>query len=229
MKYHGIIVLIYSVILLSYSSNLHAQNIKDTTNASNWTFGIQGGFNLVKLDGELPTIENENTEVQISEIDNLFTASIGAVAEYHFTNKASVQLSLLYMRAGSIVEEHSYVKNEIGIIDVHQVYNYYLDYFSLPILMRYYIKDFVYLEGGVYSSFLFSSSSTRDNMFEQDYDILENKVFDAGATAGIGFVLSPWKIGFRYNYGLLPSVKYEDNYLKNRVVQFYFALNINKK
>jgi len=229
MKHHSIRLLIYSILLTIYSSSLHAQNIKDTTNASNWTFGIQGGFNLVNLEGELPNIENENIEVQIREIDNLFTASIGVVAECHFANNVSMQLSLLYIRTGGNIEEYSYIKNEIGIIEVYQNYNYNLDYFTIPILARYYIKNIVYVEGGAYFSFLFSSSSSRNSMFEEDYNILETKVFDAGATAGIGFVLSPWKIGFRYNYGLLPSVSYEDNNLKNRVVQLYFALNINKK
>ena len=218
------------ILLLSiYTSVIFAQGVKDAKFVRSWAFGAQGGFNFVKLQGEIPIIETETSIIKITDINRMLTLSLGVNAEYKFEKNASIQMSLMYLRAGSDIDELSYIKNEVGIVDLYQNYRYRLDYINVPIHMRYYIYDLIYAEAGGYISFLFSAENTKDYHYSGSTEIAGTSVFDVGGSVGVGFLYLPWKIGVRYMHGLLPAIEHDDIILKNRVIQLYFAMDINKK
>jgi hypothetical protein len=165
--------------------------------------GPKGGINLSNLNN----LKVENTDVQ-----PLVGFHLGAFASFRFGPIAVVP-ELLYSTQGAKLENAT---NEE---------NLEINYFNIPVMLRYYTKPGFFLETGPQLGFNTSAKLGEDDIKQSV------KESDFSWCAGIGFQKRSLGIGVRYNIGLsktgdAETVQISDVDYKNGVLQvsLFFTL-----
>lgn len=140
------------------------------------TFGIKGGLNIATIGGD------------IEEVESLTSFHIGGFAQFEFSDKFTLKPELLYSEQGAQNENDSDLKTK-------------LNYFNLPVIVKYMIDENLTVEAGPQIGFAISRKLTNgDNDIDFDDEI---KLLDFGFDLGAGYELDNGMIfSARYTLGL---------------------------
>lgn len=154
-------------------------------------FGVKAGVNFANQTGDA-------TDAPEVDKEGITSYHAGLVAEIKLLDRFAIQPELLYSTQGASYKEAGQeFKNELG-------------YLTIPVMAKFYLTDSFSLEVGPQASFLLSE---KDN-----FDIYDNKTFEFGVNAGLGFKLTEnFFIQGRYGLGLTDVSKEAD--VKNSTVQ----------
>lgn len=184
------------------------------------TFGLTHSFNNTTLLGDFPDNSYLNL-VETKTAIGRITPDIGINVDYYFSHLLSIQLDAVYSSMGCVLETSTTLYNEVGKVDGFSSKRLVLDYIKFPLALYVYPRDIFYLSAGGYVSTLISSrerSYWYDSSEEGEYKFNN---LDAGVSAGMGMNLNYVKLGFQYNYGMLNTVRDQDDVdLRNGVFQF---------
>jgi hypothetical protein len=141
--------------------------------AQDINFGLKAGVNFASLNGD-----------DIDDLDGVTGLHIGAVAEFGFSEKFSIQPELIYSTQGASLDDETLK----------------LDYINIPVLAKYYIIEGLSLEAGPQLGFNINSEYEFDGETEDEEGV---NTIDIAAGLGAGYKL-PVGIFFqaRYNIGL---------------------------
>lgn len=184
------------------------------------TFGLTHSINNTNLIGDFPDNSYLNRVETITKFGR-FTPDIGINVDFYFSRFLSLQLDAVYSSMGCKVETNTILYNEVAKVEGSSSNRLVLDYIKFPLAINVYPHDKIYFNAGGYFSTLISSQERSfwyDSSDEIEYQF--NKI-DYGISAGAGLNLNYVKLGFQYNYGLMNTVKDEDDIdLRNGVFQF---------
>ena len=179
-----------SLIILLVSTLSYGQ-----ISESNKNIGIKAGLNVADIRGE----EIDNFKSRISFNISLFL-------EYPILDNLSVQPELQYSSQGA--------KFNLSGVDV--VIN--LDYFNVPIMVKYYIYNQFYGQIGPQLGYLVSSNLKAEG---QDQGLGELNKLDVALNVGMGYQFyKNFLVEARYNYGCLNTQKDSRSENFNSVFQF---------
>jgi hypothetical protein len=171
------------VILIAFSSNLHAQGVG---------LGIRVGANFANQ-----SISNASTE-------SITGFHGGAYLVLAFSEKWAIQPELLFSSQGSEVPDINEVKE--------------LDYFSIPVLLRYKPASFLSIEAGPQISSLLSAVNKSGDSIKDEF---KNSDFGLalGTTVHLPLGLNA---GLRYVWGFTNIDDLQaDQEVKNKMFQIY--------
>jgi hypothetical protein len=187
--------------------------LKAQENDSSFEYGVKYGLLLSELKGT-ETLKSLRTSF-----------NVGLVSEIKINSRFAIQSELLYARQGSSDRgniQGSFFENRIN-----------LDYFNLPILVKYYLKQGLAIELGPQFGYLVDAkyiSKQAENSFVRSID--DNfEEFDASLAAGVSYK-TDWGflVGLRYSLGLTDinnEFDLESNSLQNATFQLYFGYLLN--
>jgi hypothetical protein len=163
------------------------------------SLGLKGGLNVSNLNGlSIPDVET----------NALVGFHVGAFLPINLGRNFALQPELVYSTQGAKLE---------GALDE----DYKLNYFNVPVMLRFYTNGGFFLEAGPQLGFQVGDVSLDDDDYE---DELNNS--DFSICGGLGFMGKSQKfgIGARYNVGVsklgdLSSTNFEDTDFKNGVFQ----------
>jgi len=207
-------LLIFIVLTsLSVPSMAQAQESKSE-------FGIRGGVNLATL-------------MSANEYDRNMKIGfhVGVFDKISLSENFAIQPELLYSLKGV-----KFNYDDEPLVDGYSKFN--LHYIDLPVKFVFDITDNFEIQVGPYLSYLvFADVKTEGdvlNFFEiNETDELDRKnfnTFDIGASAGLGFNLSPLVIGINYNMGFIPVAKEDEDAYdmlekgRNSVIEVYAGI-----
>lgn len=190
-------ILTFLIIFCAFFS-LNAQDI----NKSNT--GLKFGYNLssVSFDGSTETGKRHGFH-------------IGFYGESFLTEATALQIELLYSQQGYVLKDNS------------GTFTQKLDYINLPLLLKVYPSEILFLEAGPQIGLAISHKETFDSNFSlfdtsQKFD---PKNFDWGVNFGGGFKTSSGvSLSVRYHLGL--GSVYDEGSPKNRVWQFSLGFDL---
>lgn len=173
----------------------------DNTRSMSPSFGVKGGVNFAKLNGDA-----------VEDVDSRTSFHVGALAEFPLAEMFSVQVEALYSGQGA----------EYTIPIINQKVEYQLDYINVPILAKVYLFKGFSLEAGPQFGFLVNEeldSAPNDN--EGDLNTSEAKDFEFGFAGGLTFQTEMGLFATaRYNQGVTEVFKdSDDNKATNSVFQ----------
>lgn len=179
------------IVILSIVFTTNAQTQKSNV-------GIKGGYNLaaVSFDGDTETRQRH-------------AFHIGFYGESFISESTSLQVEILYSLQGYELKDNS------------GTFTQKLDYVNLPLLLKLYPDENVFLEVGPQVGLAVSHKEEFDSSFglfdtSQEF---EPQNFDWGINFGTGFKTnSGVSLGVRYHLGL--GSVYDEGNPKNRVWQF---------
>jgi len=182
-------------------------------NAQNVEFGAKAGVNFASINGD-------DTE----EFDMRTSFHIGAVAEFLFSERFSLQPELIYSSQGAKMSDEGFD----FIIK--------LNYINLPIMAKYYVTEGLSLEIGPQFGFLLSAKAKSEFDGESEEEDIKDELnnFDFGINFGAGYKLeNGLSFTARYNYGFsnLADSDSEDLYdtnINNGVIQLSVGFNFKK-
>jgi hypothetical protein len=150
------------------------------------SLGLKGGLNVSNLNG-LNDLEDVETKALVG-------FHFGAFTTFNLGRNFAIQPELVFSTQGTKVE------------DVDE--NLKVNYFNIPIMVRFLTNSGFYLEGG--PQFGFKVNEISDVDFEDLDDEFENS--EVSGCVGLGFqpTKSPFGIGARYNIGLTSVAELED-------------------
>lgn len=162
-------------------------------------FGVKAGLNL-------SDIHDDN---QILPGGDEFTTAnyyhFGVFFNHFFTDNFGLGAELLYNQKGA--------QNNTEINSPqNEDYKLRFDYFSLPLLLKYRLGNFV-VEAGPEFSYRYNMALESDsNVNEEFLDLIWTEDFDIGALLGISYQIKRLNVGLRYNLGLgkLSNITYTD-------------------
>lgn len=164
--------------------------LSNSTQAQNIDFGIKTGLNISNINGGEPSR------------NNLFGLHAGVFAEIKLNEKFSFQPELLYSMQGSEVGNLLKIK---------------LDYFSIPLMAKYFVTEKFSLEMGPQLSFLVNDKIEYNDNSIPDEDTTASS-FDFGLNLGFGYNISDnFFTQVRYNYGITTISENPD--IKNSIFQ----------
>lgn len=195
------------MISLICSTFIYSQNIEK---------GIKGGLNL----SSLSTDGNNDKNLKLG-------LNAGVFAKFPVAESFSVQPELLYSNKG--------IKLNYDQAGIEGETKFNLDYIDLPVKLIFNLSDDFEFQFGPYVGYMINAkTSTNANILNQFQINSEDEInqdrfnaFDFGLTAGLGFTLDPFIIGFNYNLGLTQVARDNDvaydilGDAKNRVIQVY--------
>jgi hypothetical protein len=222
------ILLIFFFLLLSQSANaqvLISLLFGDKLNTGKIEFGLDGGVNLVNIDG-------------IDQAQNMTTWNLG----FYFDIKLPHPSWMIH--TGVIVKSTLGTEN----LPVYSLDNPDLDaalsggsvssrlqYFNLPIMVKYKINKNFFVEGGPMLGLLYNASDEFTNTVQESEDLkyqLKTKdayhPLDAGMMVGIGYRLlgdNGMNLGIRYYYGLV-DILIDDSTPNQYNRALYFSVGI---
>lgn len=195
---------LFLICITFFSLYLNAQEDK-----SSFEYGAKFGLSISELKG------SEN----LKSLRSSFSA--GLVSEYSIDEHYAIQAELLYTRQGSTNrgnEQGSYFENRID-----------LNYFNLPFLAKYYIKQGLAFEFGPQVGYLISANYETKQAENSQRINIENEIekLDVSMVAGLSYK-TDWGflVGARYSLGLNNinnGFNFESGSLKNAVFQLYFG------
>ena len=221
-------LLIIFFLLISQSANaqvLISLLFGDKLNTGKIEFGLDGGVNLVTLDG-------------IEQAENMTTWNLG----FYFDIKLPHPSWMIH--TGVIV------KSTLGTesLPVYSLGNPDLDaalsggsvatrlqYFNVPIMVKYKIKKQFFVEAGPMLGLLYNASDKFTNTVQESEDLqyqLKTKdayhPLDAGMMVGVGYRLlggNGMNLGIRYYYGLV-DILIDDSIPNQYNRAWYFSVGI---
>lgn len=187
-------IYITALIFLSAFLSIPAQD--SNTNTSH--FGLKGGYSLaaVSFNGDGETGQRHGFH-------------LGFYGESFLSNHFSMQVELLYAQQGYKIEDNG------------GTFTQKIDYINVPLMLKPYLSNALYLEVGPQVGLAISHKETFDDNFgvfdtSQEFD---PQNFDWGINFGGGIKTdSGVSLGVRYHLGL--GNIYDDGSPKNRVWQF---------
>ena len=200
------------IFLLFFGSSVHSQVLislllGDKLNSDKIEFGLDGGFNFSR-------IGNLDSSSSYSSFNLGFYFDILVDDKWSFNTGVLVKSNL---GADKLTEE-DLTFLEITPFEENGTYSQRLNYFLVPVLMRYNFPSRIYVEAGPQFGLMYKSSvDFNSNSDEKEVDIRQfnkdkiNKI-DAGISGGLGYRLSPRKgmsVGLRYYYGFVNTYKGE--------------------
>lgn len=152
-------------------------------------FGIKGGLNLTNLYSDAP--DDENMKLGFNA---------GIYWKLPVAKGFSIQPELLYTQKGSKSTYNNFIQGD-------GEYRFNLNYIELPVLATFNVAKNLNIHAGPYVGYLVSADvkDVDDNgTINGAVDLNEDnfKRWDVGLAAGLGFDISNFTIGARYNYGL---------------------------
>ena len=197
----------------------------------NTGFGIKGGYNVSNLSGSGSGIfPNSNS---------LSAFNAGVYGQTGFSNFASLQVELLYIRKGFHTDATTVTTG--GTTTTYAARDNRLDYLELPILFVGNVTETLSFHLGPQVSLL-----TKVKSGSEDLDLKANgyNSLDYGAIGGVEARLGPARLGARYDLGLGKIykdgavVKYHNNALfangisdsniHNQTFQVYLGIGFRK-
>jgi len=222
------IILIIIFLLSSYTAN--AQVIisllfGDKLNTGNIEFGLDGGLSLATMDG-------------IEGAKYLRTWNLG----FYFDIKLADPSWMIH--TGVIVKSTLGTKNaplySLDDADLDSAFSggsvtTRLQYFNVPIMMKYKFDNNIYVEGGIAlglihgATDIFTNSVQEEDDLQYERDVVKSyHLLDAGIMIGVGYRLlggDGMNLGVRYYHGLVDV--YVDDTVPNRYNRsFYLTLGI---
>lgn len=183
-----------SVLMLLLAINMQSQD--DNKKESNT--GLKGGYNLaaVSFDGD-------------GETGQRHSFHIGFYSESFLNDNVSLQIELLYSQQG------------YELSDGGGTYTQKLNYINLPLMLKAYPSDNLFLEAGPQVGYAITHKEEFDSsfsLFDTSQEFNPNS-FDWGVNFGGGFKTDTGvSFGVRYHLGL--GDIYDEGKPKNRVWQF---------
>ena len=182
-------------------------------NAQNVQFGAKAGVNFASINGD-------DTE----EFDMRTSFHVGAVAEFLFSEKFSLQPELIYSSQGAKMSDEGFD----FIIK--------LNYINLPIMAKYYVTEGLSLEVGPQFGLLLSAKAKSEFDGESEEEDIKDDLndFDFGINFGAGYKLeNGLSFTARYNYGFSNladsgSEDIGDTNFNNGVIQLSVGFNFKK-
>jgi hypothetical protein len=214
MKKSRIFILIFTLFLgVSNIQRVQSQVViallfGDKLNSPNLKFGLDGGINFYSLTG------NSNA-----------TFAYGFNLGLYFDIRLK-QNSPWYIHTGLLLKSpmgcqslKPYALNnpELDTMFANGNVKRELRYINLPLLVRYYIADQIFIEAGpmagvlVKATDVFQTTAVEDNDVSYRNNIYKNtNLFDIGIMGGLGYHFmkgTGMNIGFRYYYGFISNPK----------------------
>lgn len=202
------------------------------TESRNTGFGIKGGYNLSSLSGSgANALPNRNSL-------NAFHG--GLYSQFGFSEFASLQVELLYIRKGFRAGPTTALATTGGTTTVSASYNHF-HYLEIPVLFVGNFTETLSFHVGPQVSVL--TAVTADGE-ELDLDTYGYKTLDYGAVAGVEARLGPARLGVRYDLGLgqiykkdtvvkynqmpLSATGISDTNIHNQAFQVYVGIGIQQ-
>ncbi|MEX1131888.1 MAG: porin family protein [Flavobacteriales bacterium] len=222
-----------SILLIAFlatSSFMHGQVLislllGDKLNSDKLEFGLDGGANFTTLDG----VQDANT-------------AIGFHLGFYFDFKVS---GSWFLHTGVIVKSplgaKELVPYELGDLNLDTVFEggdvqRRLEYFNVPLMMKYKFSNDLYAEGGAMLGLLHTAKDEFTNEVDKPKDISYKRdikeqysSLDAGLLVGVGYRLmkgNGMNIGVRGYYGLVDISKGSEVY--NRALYLTVGIPIGK-
>lgn len=190
-------------------SVLTSLTVCSQVNKEKITYGIRAGANVADL-----ITDRSGLNVRA-------TYNIGFILEYELNNRWSLQPEFIYTRQGEVdrgVNQGIRFDNSLN-----------LDYFSVPLMAKYYLSQGFSVESGFQFGYLIKAE--QDNLIGPDRftQSIKSNYRNADALLNIGLnYRTDWGffIGLRYSHGLVnvlkvPTTQTESQ--KNAVYQFNFG------
>lgn len=198
------------LVLFAFGINAQSQVLislmfGDKLNNPGIEFGVEGGINL----SNITQFESQNM---------LPSFGLGFYFDVRLKNR-------LFLNTGVLVKSklgaNKLTDGDLALLNAETFddpgnYSLVLNYFLVPVLMRYKFKNHIYVEAGPQGGLMYKShiefnsnhdgKETRIRTFNKD---CINKI-DVGAMAGLGYILNKGKgmtIGIKYYYGFIDVVK----------------------
>jgi hypothetical protein len=165
---------LFIFILLGASFILSAQTPNGTSTGNGiFDFNIKAGLSL----------SNPKYKQDHSQRTSFYAGISGELA---VSNEASLTLGAEYIETG--VTDHEGTLNTINVSQL-----------NIPLTVKVYPLDLIYLEAGAYAGFILSAEGELDSA---NIDLNEFEDMDYGALFGLGFEFDSLFIEARYNLGL---------------------------
>ncbi len=177
-------ILLFLLITSFTLSGLKAQDI---------SYGLKAGVNFSKL------CSDDDTYNEMSEGSAAF--HFGALIEFPISDKFSIQPEFLFSQVGDKLSSATINDDEIINEDTHIKINY----FSIPLIVKYYATDNIFFEAGPQMDFLRSADGRTyvSNHFETE--INEEDVKDRLETTNYGFGMGA---GYKATNGVFVNARY---------------------
>ena len=206
MRYRLFLILFFIFVTTTVQSQVLLSVIfGDKLNSEKIEFGLDGGFNWAQISG-----------LESSSARRAF--NIGFYFDIAMKKQWSLYTGVL-VKAQLGTDELS--EEDLAFLEVvpqeeEGTYAQRLNYFLVPVLMRYNFPNRIYLEGGPQFGLMYKASvdfyaksdDTEIGIREFNKDRI-NKI-DAGISGGVGYRLRPRKgmsVGLRYYYGFVNVYK----------------------
>ena len=215
MKKFILIISLFFISITSQSQVLITLLLGDKLNSDGLEFGLVGG-------GNWSTISGFETKKSLS------TFNLGFYFDIRIKNQWSLYTGVLVK---SNLGVNDFTLNDLSVldadiyknidsIDVVGTYSQHMNYFLVPILLRYKFKNHIYIEGGTQLGLMYKSwvefnadIDGRDGILKE-YNREDLNKIDAGAMIGIGYKLmkgTGWTMGVKYYYGFVDVYKHISN------------------
>lgn len=195
-----LLVLAFCICSSASSQVLLSIIFGDKLNSDKLEFGLDGGFNWAQISG-----------LESSSAQSAF--NIGFYFDFALKNQWSIYTGVLVKSqlGTDKLSDEDLAFLEITPQQQEGTYSQRLNYFLVPGLMRYNLRNQIYLEGGIQLGLMYKASvdyyaetdDTKVGIREFNKDRINP--IDAGLSAGIGYRLQPQKgmsVGLRYYHGL---------------------------
>ena len=147
--------------------------------------------------------------------------NIGAFGKYEINDKFDIQAELLYSQQGF---KHNVPLADYGGNVIKDGYKFSSHYFNIPLVIKYYPFERIYLEAGPQAGFCLNSKLSpkeyAEGILDMDYNTIDFSLV-GGIGLDIGYGLS---VNARYNHGFTYTL--QDSKWKNRVIQISLAYNL---
>jgi hypothetical protein len=191
MKQKKILVKVIGIALLSVITIRAFSQEPQTNYESKPTpkIGIKGGINISNL--RTPDVTDKHMKVG---------ANFGVYAKLPVTSTFAIQPEVLYSMKGAQLNYNNPVQGSGKL-------QYNLNYVELPVLAVFNVAKNFNIHVGPYVSYLVAAkvndvNSSGGTNHTTEYNKDDFRTFDYGLAGGVGFDVSNFTIGARYNYGL---------------------------
>jgi len=215
MKKFILIISLFFISISSQSQILITLLLGDKLNSDGLEFGLVGGGNWSRISG-------------FETKQHLSTFNLGFYFDIRIKNQWSVYTGVLVK---SNLGTNKFTHNDLIKLDadIYQSldstelvgdYSQRMNYFLVPILLRYKFKNHIYIEGGTQLGLMYKSwiefnadIEDRDGILKE-YNREDLNKIEAGAMIGAGYQLlkgTGWTIGVKYYYGFVDVYKHISN------------------
>ncbi|HUM45684.1 MAG TPA: porin family protein [Chitinophagales bacterium] len=198
----------------------------DKLNSDKLEFGLDGGANLLNM---------TNTPGSKAMVN----WNLGFYFDFKMNEKLFIHTGVIVkskMGTASL-EPYSLNNNELDTLFTGGIVDRKINYFNVPVLLRYRFVDYVHVEGGIqlglrYTGYDIFTQSINNSDLEFRNDVKDNfQRLDAGGVIGIGYKLKKGKgmtLSARYYYGFVDANKLTNGAQHNTASYFNVSIPIGK-